>query len=187
MGPEKFNRLSPAEYGRVKILIATSEAVPFAKTGGLADVCGALPVRAWKSWGTSRWSFCQPIARPGLAVLPIEPTGVDFEIPIGNKSVRGSFLKSNCPIARCRSISFEQDEYFDRPGLYQEGDQDYSDNCERFVFFNRAVMEAIRLLDLEVDVLHANDWQTGLLAAYLKAEYRGVPGYEQYRHAVHDS
>ena len=44
MEPKKFGRPSPAEYGRVKILLATSEAVPFAKTGGLADVCGALPV-----------------------------------------------------------------------------------------------------------------------------------------------
>ena len=56
--------------------------------------------------------------------------------------------------------------------------QDYIDNCERFVFFSRAVLEAIRLLDLQVDVLHANDWQTGLLPAYLKIEYRGVPRYE---------
>ena len=73
----------------------------------------------------------------------------------------------------------EQPEYFDRPQLYREEGIDYRDNCERFVFFSRAVLEAIRLLDLKVDVLHANDWQTGLIPAYLKIEYRQRPGYER--------
>ena len=65
----------------------------------------------------------------------------------------------------------EQDQYFDRDELYSVDGKDYIDNCERFVFFSRAVLEAIRLLDLQVDVLHANDWQTGLMPAYLKIEY----------------
>jgi starch synthase len=161
----------------VKILIATSEAVPFAKTGGLADVCGALPVQLEKL-GHEPVVFLPAYRQVWSCGIPIEPTGVDFEIPIGNKSVRGSFLKSQLPNSTVPVYLVRQDDYYDRPGLYQEGDHDYKDNCERFVFFNRAVMEAIRLLDLEVDVLHANDWQTGLLAAYLKTEYRGVPGYE---------
>ncbi len=73
----------------------------------------------------------------------------------------------------------DQPQYYERPGLYQEDGEDYRDNCERFVFFSRAVLEAVRLLDLDVEVIHANDWQTGLVPAYLKIEYRGVPGYEQ--------
>jgi starch synthase len=161
----------------VKILIASSEAVPFAKTGGLADVCGALPVQLEKL-GHEPVVFLPAYRQVWSCGIPIEPTGVDFEVPIGNKNVRGSFLKSQLPHSTVPVYLVRQDDYYDRPGLYQEGDQDYKDNCERFVFFNRAVMEAIRLLDLEVDVLHANDWQTGLLAAYLKTEYRGVPGYE---------
>ena len=70
-----------------------------------------------------------------------------------------------------------QDQYFDRDQLYGVDGKDYIDNCERFVFFSRAVLEAIRLLDLPVDVVHANDWQTGLVPAYLKIVYGGVPGY----------
>ncbi|MGD0899568.1 MAG: glycogen/starch synthase, partial [Thermoguttaceae bacterium] len=62
---------------------------------------------------------------------------------------------------------------------YGADGKDYIDNCERFVFFSRAVMEAIRLLDLGVDVLHANDWQTGLAPAYLKTEYARVPRYQR--------
>lgn len=161
----------------MKILIATSEAVPYAKTGGLADVCGALPVELEKL-GHEPILFLPAYRQAWSCGIPIEPTGVSFEIPIGSKSVRGSYLKSQLPNSSVPVYLVQQDEYFDRPGLYQEDERDYKDNCERFVFFNRAVMEAIQLLDLEVDVLHANDWQTGLLAAYLKAEYRGVPGYE---------
>ena len=73
----------------------------------------------------------------------------------------------------------EQDQYYDRDELYSVDGKDYIDNCERFVFFSRAVLEAIRLLDLQVDVLHANDWQTGLVPAYLKIEYRSVPRYQR--------
>ncbi len=73
----------------------------------------------------------------------------------------------------------EQDQYYDRDELYSVDGKDYIDNCERFVFFSRAVLEAIRLLDLQVDVLHANDWQTGLIPAYLKIEYHSVPRYER--------
>ena len=72
----------------------------------------------------------------------------------------------------------KNDEYFDRPELYREAGTDYQDNCERFVFFSRSVLEAIRLLDLQVDLLHCNDWQTGLIPAYLNIEYRATHGYE---------
>jgi starch synthase len=73
----------------------------------------------------------------------------------------------------------QQDQYFDRPELYTVDGKDYIDNCERYVFFCRAVLESIRLLELPVDILHANDWQTGLVPAYHKIEYRNRPGYEQ--------
>ena len=73
----------------------------------------------------------------------------------------------------------DQPAYFDREELYREGGEDYKDNCERFVFFCRSVMEGIRLLELEVDLIHANDWQTGLIPAFQRIEYENAPGYEQ--------
>lgn len=161
----------------MKILMATSEAVPFAKTGGLADVCGALPVELARL-GHETTLILPAYRQVRAAGLPIEPTGVSFEIPIGNKSVRGSFSKSRLPNSSVDVYLVEQDDYYDRAGLYQENGEDYRDNCERFVFFSRAVLESVRLLDLHVDVLHANDWQTGLVPALLKIEYRGVPHYE---------
>ncbi len=166
------------ESARVKILMVTSEAVPFAKTGGLADVCGTLPSELQRLG--HEVSVILPAYRQARAAgVLIEPTGIHFEIPIGNKTVAGSLLRSHLPGSSVPVYLVEQEQYFNRAGLYQENGKDYKDNCERFVFFCRAVLEAIRLLELEVDVLHCNDWQTGLIPAYLKIEHRGVPGYEQ--------
>ena len=162
----------------MKILMATSEAVPFAKTGGLADVCGSLPVELEKL-GHQPTLILPAYRQMRSSGMPIEPTGIRFEVPIGSKTVTGTLLKSQLPSSNVPVYLVQQEQYFDRPDLYRENGQDYRDNCERFVFFCRAVMEAIRLLDLHVDVLHANDWQTALIPAYLKIEYRGVPGYEQ--------
>lgn len=161
----------------MNILMASSEAVPFAKTGGLADVCGALPV-ALERLG-HRPTLIIPAHRSTRQCgVAIKPVGQRLAVAIGNKQVEGRLLESRLPGSQVPVYLVEQDHYFDRDGLYGEGEQDYIDNCERFVFFCRAVMEAIRLLDLKVEVLHANDWQTGLLPALLNIEYRGVPGYE---------
>jgi starch synthase len=161
----------------VKILMVASEAVPFAKTGGLADVAGALPVELERLGHKA--SLILPAYREVYSAgVPIKPTGVRFDVAIGSKTVTGSFLESQLPGSSVRVYLVQQDQYYDRVGLYQDGGKDYKDNCERFVFFSRAVLEAVRLLDLDVEVLHANDWQSGLVPAYLKIEYRGVPGYE---------
>ena len=162
----------------MNILIATSEAVPFAKTGGLADVSGALPIELRKMGHYP--ILIMPAYRQVQATRePIDSTAVTFEIPIGSKFVQGRFLRTYLPKTDVPVYLVEQPEYFDRPGLYGEGGEDYKDNCERFVFFSRAVMESIRLLELPIDVLHCNDWQTGLIPAYLKIEYAGAPQYEQ--------
>lgn len=161
----------------VKVLLATSEAVPFAKTGGLADVCGALPLELARL-GQQPTLIMPAYRQIYLAGAPIEDTGVNFELPIGSRTVTGKFLRSHLPDSRVPVYFVEQTYYFDREELYRSDGRDHRDNCERFVFFSRAVLEAIRLLGLDIDVIHANDWQTGLIPAYLKIEYRGVPGYE---------
>ncbi len=162
----------------MNILFATSEAVPFAKTGGLADVCGALPIELARLG--HRPTVIMPAYRKvRYCGLPIEPLGIDFIVPIGSKTVTGHLLRSRLPDSDVPVYLVQQDQYFDRDELYGADGQDYIDNCERYVFFCRAVLEAIRLLELEVDVVHVNDWQTGLVPAYLKTEYRGLPRYER--------
>ena len=162
----------------MKILLATSEAVPYAKTGGLADVCGSLPA------ALSRLGHQPALIMPAYRAVrysgvPIEPMGIDFIVPIASKTVTGHLLSSKLPGSDVPVYLIEQDEYFDRDEIYGTSDGDYIDNCERFVFFCRAVMESIRLLELDIDVLHANDWQTGLLPAYLNVEYRSRPRYQK--------
>lgn len=162
----------------VRILLATSEAVPFAKSGGLADVCGTLPLELARL-GEEPAVILPFYRRVRYCGLPIEPLGIDFIVPIGSKTVGGHLLRSKLPGTEVPVYLVQQDQYFDRDELYRVDGKDYVDNCERFVFFSRAVMEAIRLLDLDVDVLHANDWQTGLIPAYLKLEYHNLRRYQK--------
>jgi len=162
----------------VNILLATSEAVPFAKTGGLADVCGALPVELARLGHQA--AVIMPLYRQvRFAGHAIEPLGINFIVPVGSKMVTGHLLRSRLPNSEVPVYFVDQDQYYDRDQLYSIDGKDYIDNCERFVFFSRAVLEAVRLLELDVDVIHVNDWQTGLVPAFLKIEYRSNPRYQK--------
>ena len=99
-------------------------------------------------------------------------------MPIGTKIVRGQLLESRLPDSDVTVYFVQQNGYFDREQLYQENGIDYKDNCERFIFFSRAVLDVIRQLDFGVDILHCNDWQTGLIPAYLDIEYSHASGYD---------
>lgn len=158
----------------MNILIASSEVAPFAKTGGLADVCGALP-GALARLG-HRVAVVMPAYRHALrSGIPIEPMDFEFTVPIGRNQVRGTLLKSRLPGTEVPVLLVRHDAYFDRPELYTEGGKDYPDNCERFVFFSRAVLEACRALDWPVEIVHGNDWQTGLVSAFLRIELANHP------------
>lgn len=174
-----------------KILLAASEVAGFAKTGGLADVAAALP-RALARRG-HRCAVILPLyhcVRTGS--VPIFPTGHAFNIPMGERSVAGRIWQATLPDSSVPVYLVEQAYYFERDdpsrgaGLYQftgpTGDKrDYPDNSERYIFFCRAVLEAVRLLDFWPDVLHANDWQTGLLPAYLReVHHLGLPNRDRY-------
>ncbi len=161
----------------MNILYAASEVVPFAKTGGLADVANALPAELARHG--HEVAIIMPAYRSALnSGQPIEATNLHFEIPIGSKLVQGQLLRSKLPGQPIPVYLIEQPDYFDRAELYREKGEDFRDNCERFVFYCRAVMETIRLLELPVDILHCNDWQTGLIPAYLQIEYRHARNFE---------
>jgi starch synthase len=155
----------------MKIVLVTSEVIPFAKTGGLADVCGTLPIELEKL-GHQVVVFVPAYRSIWQAELPIDITPIKFSIPIGKKSVEGGLLRSKLPHSNVDVFFVDQPAYFDRPALYGQENEDYHDNCERFSFFCRAVLESIELLELRPDVLHCNDWQTGLIPALYQTEYR---------------
>ncbi len=160
----------------MNILLVSSEAAPLAKTGGLADVCGALP-KALAQLG-HEVALIMPAYR-STKKYPSEPTGIEFRVWIAGREVRGTYRKCRIPEIGAPVYLVEHDMYFDRDGLYNNNNEDYTDNCERFVFFSYAVMEAIRLLNIPVDILHLNDWQTGLIPALLSIYYRDYPEYQK--------
>ena len=164
----------------MKILFTTSEAVPFCTTGGLGDVCGSLP-QELAQLGHEPVVILPAFRQALNCGRPIEETGIHFEIPIGRKMVSGIFLRSTLPGEQVPVYLVHQPQYFDRAELYRENGQDYKDNCERFVFFCRAALEAIRLLDLRTELVHCHDWTSGLVPAYLKTELCGVPPYDSIR------
>jgi starch synthase len=161
----------------VRILFATTEAVPFCKTGGLGDVCGSLPIEL-ASLGHEPIVVLPAFRQALSSGRPIGATGTRFEIPIGRKSVPCSILRSTLPGDKVPVYLVHQPQYFDRPELYRESGHDYKDNCERFVFFCRAVLETIKHFDLGTELIHCHDWPTGLVPAYLKTELCGVPPYD---------
>ena len=162
----------------MNVIFATSEVAPFSKTGGLADVSGSLP-GALARLGHQVTVVTPAYRQTKQLGLPMETLDVSLEIPIGSKVVTGKLLRCQLPGSGASVIFVEQDDYFDRDQLYQQDGQDYNDNCERFVFFCRVVMELIRTLELPVDVIHCNDWPTGLLPALLRIEYEHANGYEE--------
>ena len=166
------------EHGPLNILFASSEAVPFAKTGGLADVVGALP-REIAKMGHHAIVFLPAYRHARHCGEPLEPTDIEVLVRVGSKNVPGRLLRSHLPDSPVTVYFVEQDTYYDRAELYRENGGDYKDNCERFAFFCRAVMQSLSVLDVPIDVLHCNDWQTGLIPAYLKNEYAHVPGYDR--------
>jgi starch synthase len=169
----------------MRLLFAAAEVVGFAKTGGLADVTGSLPPAL-----AARGHDCAvilPLYRcVRVGKQPLEPLNLVLEIPIGDRIVGGSLWRSTLPGTAIPVYLIEHYDYFERDdpafkrSLYtftasDRTIRDYPDNCERFTFFCRAVLEALRLLDFWPDVLHLHDWQAGLIPVYLTEVYRKHP------------
>lgn len=161
----------------VKVLFASSEVTPFAKTGGLADVAGALP-RYLEPLGIDVSVF-MPAYQPIHDAGDFRDTGIRYSVPMGPRLVEGGLLESRLPDSKVRVLAVENRDYFHRDGLYGENGSDYHDNCERFVFFCRSMFEIVRALDWQPDLLHVNDWQTGLIPAILQSEYSGNEGWDR--------
>jgi starch synthase len=159
----------------MNVLFLASEAYPFAKTGGLADVVAALPP-ALERQGC-RVSLIIPAHRSTwhTGPTPID-TGLRPLVPVHGESKEGKVFETRLPRCGVPVYLIDRPEYFDRPGLYSEWGHDYGDNAARFVFFQRAALETSRLLGLRPDIVHCHDWQTGLVPIYLNEVYRAWPG-----------
>jgi starch synthase len=175
----------------LRILIAASEVVGFAKTGGLADVAGSLP-RALAERGHDVAIIMPYYRGVRLGKAPTERTDHVVNVPIGARHLACRLYRSVLPHTRVPIYFVDQPEYFDRDdaaagrGLYQQNmhggyKADYPDNAERFTFFSRAVLEVMSKLDFVPNVVHANDWQTGLVPVYLNEVFRQRPDFAEVR------
>ncbi len=165
--------MASKSLGGLHILMAASEAVPYAKTGGLADVVGALSI------ALAKLGHQVTLVLPGYrtdAIPEARRVTMQFSISIGTKLADVSIEEEYVLVAgtsqQVRVLFVCYDPYFDRPGLYQQDHLDYSDNLDRFTLFCRAVLNIMHVLvDVQseaIDILHLHDWQTALCAVYLK-------------------
>ncbi len=155
----------------LKILILAAEVVPFVKVGGLADVVGALP-KALRALGHDvrlampRYGQIDP-EQFGLSSV-IDKLSVDmatFREPV---SVMQGSIGEGIPV-----YMIDAPRYFDREHIYG-----YMDDGERFILFCRAALEAMRVLDWSPDVIHCNDWHTGIVPNWMHTVYRNDPFFE---------
>lgn len=154
------------------IAFAASECVPFSKTGGLADVIGALPP-ALVNLGHKATVFLPRYRSTKLdnprTVIP--SITVPFDDRYRFCSVLDGGVRSGVQF-----YFIEYPPFFDRDGLYGTAIGDYHDNAERFALFSRAVLEATKILGAP-DILHCHDWQTALMPILLKTLYTEDPAF----------
>jgi starch synthase len=155
----------------MKIVHVASELFPFMKTGGLADAAAGLS-RALAQAGHDV-AFFLPGYRAALeqAAAANAERVLRLQVELGEQFLSADIWRAQ--IAPRLTVYFVvRDEFFDRRFAYGTSERDYDDNAERFIFFDKAVVEALRLLDLKADVVHAHDWQTALLPIYLRLAER---------------
>ncbi|MCK4574718.1 MAG: glycogen synthase GlgA, partial [candidate division Zixibacteria bacterium] len=163
-------------------LVASSEMVPFAKTGGLADVIGALPAAMAKQ-GSEVKTFIPLYDPAALKDHTVHSTGLDLKVSVNGtqKSFTVDYIKAKrLPLEYC---FIDNGDYFKRLQLYRDErtGSDYTDNDMRFAFFARAVLEAVKGMGWKPDIIHVHDWQAAMIPVYLKTLYAEDPFFANVR------
>lgn len=158
----------------MKILYAASEALPFASTGGLADVLGSLPQAVKKELGEDSDVRVVIPLYPSVRLKYAPELTLEHEL-----TVRLAWRRQYCGILSTvrdgvKIYFIDNEYYFNRPSLYGS-----FDDAERFAFFSKAVLELMAAENFFPDVLHANDWQTALAVVYLKRKYAHLEAYRR--------
>ncbi|MCK5014639.1 MAG: glycogen synthase GlgA [Candidatus Omnitrophica bacterium] len=148
----------------MKVVFCASEVFPFAKTGGLADVCGSLPIA---------------LKKIGIEVAIVLP-GYRCVGQAGCAMEQVTEIVSRTKLGRNIQVYFiEHEQYFDREDLYGDAAGDYPDNIERFGFYCDQVLQLLKQIDFQPDIVHCHDWQTALIPVYMKEKYKDDAFYAQ--------
>lgn len=147
----------------MKIVMCASEVVPFAKTGGLADVVGALPFA---------------LEEQGQDIIIVMPkykavSNGKFKIQEAKDAAAYTVIGKNIKV-----YFIENEGYFNRDGLYGDKSGDYKDNLERFSFYCKATLDLLKKINFKADIIHVHDWQASLIPVYLKANYASEAFYK---------
>ena len=160
----------------MRIIFATAEVSPIAKTGGLGDVCGSLP-KALAKLGHEVIVFMpfhrqarEWFERNGAAPAAVLPT---TQILWANWAAEATLLRASLPDTDIPLYLIANDDFFHRAQIYAPRADGYDDGIERFTFFCRAVVQACELLDIAPDIVHAHDWHAALLPVYLDSGLHG--------------
>jgi starch synthase len=157
----------------LRVLFVTSEAVPFAKTGGLADVAGALP-KFLGGLGCDVklvMPYYRMVRKSGLPIHPVERS---IGVALGDETLQADLYQ--CELSGTNTAYFiGREEFFDREYLYGTSRGDYFDNAERFVFFSKAALAFCQSMNFSPDIIHHHEWQTGLIPALLQSLYPKDP------------
>jgi starch synthase len=156
----------------LRVLVLAAECTPFVKTGGLADVVGALP-KAIAAQGHDVRVAMPRYGRIDAAALGFDQAVEAFGVPMDGRSEQAAILETTLD-GTVPVYMVENAKYYDRDGIYM-----YPDDAERFVFFCRAALEMLKRLDWRPDVIHCHDWHTGIVPNWLKTIYADDPWYAE--------
>lgn len=156
----------------MKIVIAASEAVPFAKTGGLADVAGTLP-RELSALGHDVRLIIPRYKIVEQKNFRSERLDGKISVPMADGAVEcGVSIHTDNEI---KTLFIENDGFYNRDELYGNKDGDFPDNAARFTFFSKGALLALKLTGFKPDIIHVHDWQTALIPLYLKSIFKNDP------------
>ncbi len=162
----------------MKVAFLASEVIPYAKTGGLADVAGALP-KFLAGLGAEVRVFMplyREVRKKNLTLAPVLKNAV---LDLGGTKIPFSVFEHRA--GEVSVLFIDRPDYFDRDQLYGTPAGDYPDNGERFAFFSRAALETMKTTGFRPDVIHGHDWQAALVFAYLKFVYADDPFFARTR------
>lgn len=145
----------------MKVLLASSEVHPYSKSGGLADMVGALAKALGRAGHTV--GIVTPLYRGVREKFPkLHWLDYDLNLPLGHERVQAQVFTWQ-PSQGLTVYFIDCPRFYDRAGLYNENHADYPDNAPRFIFFSKCVAHLARYLPWQPEIVHTHDWQTGLV------------------------
>ena len=153
---------------KLRVIFISAEVAPFAKSGELADVASALP-KYLSYLGMEVSVFMPKYRRPEIESLPKKIVASDLSVSLGEVKAKARVYKSE--LGKYDIYFIDNAKYFLRENIYGTGRGEYLDNDERFVFFNRAVLEFLLNAKMSADIIHCNNWPTALIPLFLKTQY----------------